>query len=167
MGEDRIEEEAAVQDAVHHVQDAWNEDETTSIGAEARAADESAIRHIVQKVQEGWNAGDGAAFAAPFAEDADYVIVNGAHIKGRAVIGAGHQQIFDTVYKGSHNTLTVEDIRFLRSDVAVARVLAHLQFGEQTANARSTWVLTKAGGAWQVAAFQNTAVTPPGPPPGE
>jgi hypothetical protein len=39
--------------------------------------DEDAIRQIVQQLQDGWNAYDGKAFAAPFAENADYVVVNG------------------------------------------------------------------------------------------
>ena len=139
---------------------------------EDQGRDEAAIRHIVQSVEDGWNAGSGEAFAAPFAEDADYIIVDGMHVTGRTVIAAGHQQIFDSVYRGSHNTLTVESIRFLRPDVALARVLAHLQFGHGTGAARSTWVLTKEGDTWQVASFQNTPVAPPdsrrvGQPPGE
>jgi len=39
------------------------------------SADEAAVRQVVQKVQEGWNAHDGKAFASPFAENADYVVV--------------------------------------------------------------------------------------------
>ena len=41
------------------------------------------------------------AWGAHFAEDADYVIINGMRIKGREAIDSGHQQIFDTIYKGS------------------------------------------------------------------
>lgn len=39
--------------------------------------DEKTIRNLIQDVENGWNNGDGDAFAAPFAEDADYVVVNG------------------------------------------------------------------------------------------
>ncbi len=122
--------------------------------------EEDAIRGVVRKVQDGWNAGSGERFAEPFAEDADYVIVNAVHVQGREAIGVGHQQIFDTVYKGSNNTLTVEHVRFIRPDVAIAHVLANLKFnpggGPQEASARSTWVLTKEGGEWRIAAFHNT-----------
>src|SRR5215213_7476556 len=69
-----------------------------------RAEDEAVVRAIVIRLQDAWNAGDSKAFAAPFAEDADYVVVNGMRIKGRATIDSGHRGIFDTVYKGSNNT---------------------------------------------------------------
>lgn len=50
------------------------------------AQDEAAIRAAVKSVEDAWNAHDGKAFAAPFAPDADYVVVNGTYIKGREVI---------------------------------------------------------------------------------
>ena len=37
-----------------------------------KAADETAIRANVAQMMKGWNAGNGAEFAKPFAEDADY-----------------------------------------------------------------------------------------------
>jgi uncharacterized protein (TIGR02246 family) len=160
MGEDRAEEEAAVQDAVHHMQDAFNEDAPSATGT-APADDEAVIRAIVQSVEDAWNTGSGDGFAAPFAEDADYIIVDGRYIQGRAVIAAGHQGLFESVYRGSHNTFTVESIRFLRPDVALARVVAHLKAGIGEGEARNTWVLTKEGGTWQVVSFQNTPVAPP------
>ena len=125
--------------------------------------DEAAIRAVVQSVENAWNAGDGDAFAAPFAEDADYVIVDGRYVKGRETIAAGHRRLFDTVYKGSNNTFTIEGIRFVRPDVALARVRAHLKLppgypGPQEAQARSTWVLAREDGQWQVVSFQNTPV---------
>ncbi len=125
--------------------------------------DEAAIRQVVQQVQDGWNMGSGEGFAAPFTEDADYVVVDGRYINGRTTIGEGHQYIFDTIYKGSTNTMQVENVRFIRPDVALARVHAHLKFsggGEaREGTARSTWVLTKDGdGQWSIAAFHNTPI---------
>jgi uncharacterized protein (TIGR02246 family) len=131
-----------------------------------RAADEAAIRRIVKAVEDGWNAGDGKAFAAPFAEDADYVIVNGRRIKGRNIIDSGHQQIFDTIYKNSHNTATVQSIRFLCDGVAVAHVEWHLKYlvngGAREGKAMCSMVMTKQGGRWSIAAFHNTSVTSTG-----
>ncbi len=130
--------------------------------------DVTAIHELIRRVQDGWNAGDGNAFATPFAEDADYVPVHGMHVKGRAAIGEGHQHIFDTIYKASINTFTVEDVRFIRPDVAIAHAHHHLKLqqpvkwpsGETVrgGQARSTWVLTKDEGEWRVAAFQNTPI---------
>lgn len=124
--------------------------------------DEAAIGQIVKQMEDGWNAGDGKAFAAPFAMDADYVIVNGLQIKGRDEIEKGHTQIFSTVYKGSRNAGTVKSIRFLRSDVAVAHVEWNLRYmtngEEHRGNARNTLILTKENGKWSIAAFQNTPI---------
>ena len=125
-------------------------------------ADEDAIRKVVQRVEDGWNAHDGKAFTAPFTNDADYVVVNGMKLKGREEIEKGHTAIFTTIYKESHNVATVRGIRFLRPDVAVAHVEWNLAFkaGDETkkAQAISTMVLTKEGGAWSIAAFHNTPV---------
>jgi uncharacterized protein (TIGR02246 family) len=124
--------------------------------------DEQAIRDIARRLEEGWNSGDGQAFAAPFAEDSDYIVVDGRHIKGRLANAEGHQRIFDTIYKGSTNTMSVESLRFIRPDVAVAHVRHHLKFSRDgqpvEGHARSTWVLTRNKGQWSIAAFQNTPI---------
>ena len=87
-------------------------------------------------------------------------------IKGRAAINAGHQQIFDTVYKNSTLSYTVEQIRFLRPDVAVVHVQAALKVTQenstQTGNARITLVMLKNDSKWEIVAFQNTSIQTPG-----
>lgn len=126
------------------------------------SADEAALRQVVQQVQEGWNAHDGKAFAAPFAADADYVVVNGMKLKGREAIEKAHTAIFTTIYKDSHNVATVKSVRFLRPDVAVVHIEWNLEFrvGDETrkGHAINTMVMTKDGGKWSIAAFQNTPV---------
>jgi uncharacterized protein (TIGR02246 family) len=131
---------------------------------ENSSADEAAIRSAVQQIQDGWNAHDGKAFAAPFAPDADYVIVNGRFAKGREAIEAGHVWIFSTIYKDSHNVGTVKSIRFLRPDVAVVHVEWNMviQPGAENNPAMATMVMTKDGGNWSIAAFQNTPIQPEG-----
>lgn len=129
-------------------------------------ADEAALRQIVKQVEDGWNAHDGKAFAAPFAADADYVVVNGMSIKGREEIEKGHTGIFTTIYKDSHNVATVKSVRFLRPDVAVVHVEWNLEFkaGGETrkGHAINTMIMTKDGGKWSIAAFQNTPIQPQG-----
>lgn len=126
------------------------------------SADEAALRQIVKQVEDAWNAHDGKAFAAPFATDADYVVVNGMSLKGREAIEKGHTGIFTTIYKDSHNVATVKSVRFLRPDVAVVHVEWNLEFriGDKTekGHAINTMVMTKEGGKWSIAAFQNTPI---------
>ena len=126
----------------------------------AQSADEAGIRENVKQIETGWNTKSGALFATPFAEDADYVVINGMYIKGRSVIETGHQQIFDTIYKETTVTLTIKQIRFLRPDVAVAHVNGHRTgpTKDLEQDAMLTLVMTKEKEGWTIAAFQNTAV---------
>ena len=126
----------------------------------SHAADEAAIRENVKQMETGWNTKSGALFAKPFAEDADYVVINGMYIKGRAVIETAHQQIFNTIFKDTTIALTVKQIRFLRPDVAVVHVNGHRNgpTKELTQEAMLTLFMTKEKDGWTIAAFQNTQV---------
>lgn len=128
------------------------------------AADESAMRDAVKQMETGWNTKSGALFAKPFAEDADYVIINGSYIKGRSVIESAHQRIFDTIFKETTLSLTVQQIRFLRPDVAVVHVKGQRSspVKELNQDAMLTLFMTKENHRWTIAAFQNTAITAPG-----
>ena len=65
-------------------------------------------RRPVHSLEAAWNAGDGDAFAAPFAADADFVNVRAEHHRGRQAIAAGHTAIFRSIYAGSTNQYIVE-----------------------------------------------------------
>ncbi|HSD45059.1 MAG TPA: SgcJ/EcaC family oxidoreductase [Pyrinomonadaceae bacterium] len=139
---------------------------TCSVGVRAqrnRAADEAALRENVKLMEDGWNTKSGALFAKPFAEDADYVVINGMYIKGREAIAAGHQRIFDTIYKDTNLKLTVKQFRFLRADVAVVHVMGQREGAtkELPQSAMITVFMTKEKQGWTIAAFQNTAIAPP------
>ena len=137
--------------------------------------DERAIRDIVKGCEAAWNAGDGAAWVASFAEDADFVDLLGDRHQGRPAIEAGHRHIFATIYKGSRVEYRIDRLRFVRPDVAVAfvharlwsrlavavddpRREAHLGSTMSESQARPTMILAKAGDRWQIVAFQNTRV---------
>jgi len=132
-----------------------------------KSADQAAIRANVEQMVKGWNTKSGAEYAKPFAEDSDYVVINGFHIKGRAANAAGHQQIFDTIFKNTNLTLVVEQIRFLRPDVAVVHVFGTRRPTREAdsaliGDARITMTMVKNNGKWEIAVFQNTAIQPTG-----
>jgi uncharacterized protein (TIGR02246 family) len=135
----------------------------------ANAADEAAVRENVRRMEAGWNAKSGVLYAKPFAADADYVIVNGMHLRGREAIEKSHQQIFDTFYKHSTLSIAVKQIRFLRPDVAVVHISGNnrVRQGEETIemNGTITLMMTKEKGEWKIAAFQNTRVITEQPRP--
>jgi uncharacterized protein (TIGR02246 family) len=130
------------------------------------AADRAALEAVVRQLQAAWNAMDGAAFAAPFAEDADFVNIRGEHVQGRAAIAAGHAGIFKTVYAGSTNQLALESARLLRPGVALVHVRSVLNAPQGplmgTHAARFSMVLTLESGQWEIAAFHNTLEAPQG-----
>jgi uncharacterized protein (TIGR02246 family) len=131
-------------------------------------AGRGALGDIVSRLEAGWNAMDGSAFAAPFAEDADFVTIRGEHFRGRPAIATGHTAIFNTIYAGSTVRLAVEQARLLRPEVALVHVRSELELprgplaGRHTA--RFTLVLTKQPGGWEIASLHNTLEAAGGPP---
>jgi uncharacterized protein (TIGR02246 family) len=118
------------------------------------------IFDLVRQLEEAWNRGDSKKFASAFADDADFITIFGMHYNGRQQVDSNHRRIFDTIYKGSINKLTLESVRFIRPDVVLAFIRAVLELdGGRTLVARPTLVLTKEHGKWAIAALQNTAVS--------
>lgn len=120
------------------------------------------VAQIVGDLERAWNAADGAGFARPFAEDADFVNIRGEHMRTRAVIAQGHQGIFDTIYKGSTVRYEVAQVRTLAPGVLLAQVKAALKapVGPLAGEHASlfTLVMVRYQEAWRIAAFHNTLV---------
>ncbi|HET7841508.1 MAG TPA: SgcJ/EcaC family oxidoreductase [Terriglobia bacterium] len=125
--------------------------------------DEQAITEIVKKLEGAWNASDSKTWTSHFAPDAVFIHIFGGQLDGHEAIETAHRAIFDTIYKGSRNHYTVQGIRFLRTDVALAFVEAHLQFSEggqpREIHARPTLTLVKQDARWLIAMFQNTRIS--------
>ncbi len=114
-------------------------------------------------LERAWNSADGAAYGAPFAEDADFVNVRGEHHRGGPqYIGQAHQGIFDSVYAGSSVRYEVRTARHLAPNVvlAVAGATLNAPSGplKGVNDARITVVMTEADGRWAITAFHNTLV---------
>ena len=130
------------------------------MAAELSSADRAELKKIVVRLQAAWQAMDGPAFAAPFADDADFVNIRGEHFRGRTAIAQGHAAIFRTVYAGSTTEMTIEAARLLRPDVALVHVHSMLDnprgplAGQHSA--RFSLVLTREAGGWEIAGFHNT-----------
>lgn len=122
----------------------------------------------VRRMEQGWNEADGDTYAAPFAEEADFVDIRGAHHRGRARIADGHQAIFDTIYRGSRLEMQVVDARALEDQVVLARVRAEMDAPTGPLAGRNaammTLVLARAEEGWEVVSAHNTAVAPPPTP---
>jgi uncharacterized protein (TIGR02246 family) len=132
--------------------------------------EERPLPELVEKLETAWNVSNSVAWAARFAEDADFIHILRGHYHGRVAIEQSHSTIFDTIYKGSRNSYTVEGVRFTRSDVAVVFIHAHLKCylngAEQHIDARPTPVMRKKdGGQREIVALQNRLITLGAPTP--
>jgi uncharacterized protein (TIGR02246 family) len=122
----------------------------------------AAAEALVRRLEAAWNSADATAFAACFAEDADFVNVNGLHAQGREAIARGHDEIFNGIYAGSDVSYAVEQVRALRGDVALlhAHAAHNVPAGPLAGSHEARWsaVLVRDGAGWEIAAFQNTLV---------
>ena len=122
--------------------------------------DELAVRNLVDGLVAGWNAHDGTAFARPFAADADFTNVMGLRARGRETIARGHDEIFATLFKDTTLAATIEQIRFLRADVAAAEVAFTLRMKDGTPwkgfpRSLVSFVAVRDGSSWSIAVFRN------------
>ena len=119
-----------------------------------------AARAIVQRLEQAWNAADGDAWAAEFAEDADFITVRGEYFRTRTTIAEGHDHIFTTFYKGSTNRIALIRARAIRDDVILAHTSAELTVPAGpmagTHRAVQSLLLIRTDGAWRITSFHNT-----------
>lgn len=117
-----------------------------------RVADEAAIRALIAGSQDAINNRDFAAFTAPFLPDADTIVLTRPKASGpeaiRMAMEAGWAAMPDRMI-----TISVDAIRFIGPDTAVADSVATFSSGEPAVD-RSTGVLVRRDGVWRVAALR-------------
>lgn len=120
--------------------------------------DEQAIRDVIQALVTAWNNHDSEAWSENITENVSHTVWNGLHIVGRDAVTAGHKQLFDTVYKDTHQVFSVRWVRFLSPDVAAVQWDAYLEGDVDTPKVRPLAVLVKHQGQWLIEVFQNTPI---------
>jgi uncharacterized protein (TIGR02246 family) len=130
-------------------------------------SDDDAIRGVMDRLVDAWNRHDVHAFAAVFAEDADFTNVRGQGASGRAKIEEFHARPFATVFKDSHQTQTDIKIRYLRPDIAGVDVHWELTGAtDPQGNPRPkrqgllNCVMMKNSGQWQIVILHNMDLVP-------
>jgi uncharacterized protein (TIGR02246 family) len=122
--------------------------------------DETTIKDVITQMIDAWNRGDAHGFAAPFAEDADFIAFEGTHLSGRREILEFHQPLFDTSLKGTRLEGGVKFVRFIDPHLALMHAWATTTLPGQT-NASSSrdsmqlFVMTRHDGTWQCDAMLN------------
>lgn len=135
-----------------------------------RQEDEAAIRQLVQVMRDGQNRKDGELFASAFAQEHDYVAINGMFLPNqtREDNARIHQRLYDEStssvagkYGEVEVRLKVSKIRFLTPEVAVVHVRSAFRLksdpGKKTKNI-ITAVMQKQEGEWEIVAFHNAPV---------
>ena len=133
------------------------------------APERAAIEALGKRWQEAWNRHDMDALSMLLADDVDFVTVGGPKgwLRGRTQLRDDHAAKHKTRFKDSVWTTKEMHIRFLRPDLAVARVLwsttgdrvPHIKHGERREGI-FMWVVEKRGGEWMIVASQNTESMP-------
>lgn len=112
------------------------------------------------QLEGAWNSGDGAGFGELFLDDADFVDIRGDRHRGRRAIAAGHQGIFDTIYRGSTVRFSVVDQAALADGWLLGAVDSTLDVPEGPLagvnRSAITVVMTETGVGWRIRAFHNT-----------
>ncbi len=117
--------------------------------------EEAAVRAVVQRYVEAREKQDPAATEALFTEDADQLVSSGEWRKGRPEVVKG--TMASSRSNSGHRTITVETVRFLTSDVAVADGRYELA-GTGGAGTRRMWttlILKRTAQGWRIAAIRN------------
>jgi uncharacterized protein (TIGR02246 family) len=134
--------------------------------------DLAAIAAIADAFLATWNAHDMPAFAALYADDADFVNVYGLWWQGRQAIADAHVATHLTLFRTSTLALAQpHTIRFVAEGVALCRTHWQLtgirtRTGKPAADRRGrllhvlTRELNDNRARWRIAATQNTDITP-------
>ncbi|MBS1854836.1 MAG: SgcJ/EcaC family oxidoreductase [Acidobacteria bacterium] len=120
--------------------------------------DDEAIRALVKNYLAARDKDDPRAVGALFTEDADQLVSTGEWRRGRDALVKG---TIASTKAGGHRVLTVESIRYITADAAVADARYELARDTGTRHMWSTFVMVRAGGGWRIAAIRNMLPAPP------
>ena len=124
------------------------------------AASEQDVSALYSSLIAAWNDHDGAAMAAPFAEDGVIIGFDGSVSSGRETIGKEMASIFADHETGRY-AVKLQSIRPLGPQAVILRAIAGLVPPGQIAinpqtNSHQTVVAEAQDGQWQIVLFQNT-----------
>ncbi|MGH7820318.1 MAG: YybH family protein [Candidatus Binatia bacterium] len=138
---------------------------TASFAGAQDAQFEGAVDAVAQKYADAWKAGDAAACASLYSDDADVIGLDGVTAKGKAAIQESLAQSLAT-FPGSSLQIVRTGIHVVSPDVVVSDGTWEITGGQRQPAAEGaptkgfyTVVLTKEGDTWQIVA--NRSKVPP------
>ena len=123
--------------------------------------DDAALRGLVKTYLEARDRDDAQAVGALFTKDADQLVSSGEWRKGRESVVRG--TLASSESTGGRRTITVESVRFVTADVALAdgRYEISGMAGGQSRHMWSTFVITRGTDGWRIAGIRNMLPAPP------
>jgi uncharacterized protein (TIGR02246 family) len=131
------------------------------------------IEALASALSAAWAAKDATAYAAPFAEDVEFIGPTAVILSGREAIRVAHTYLFGPgPFRQSTQTLEIRRIEFLTGTIAVVDLTSTLTgFLGLPPGLRETepgvvrnivrWVVVKHQGEWLIHGQQMTPVPPP------
>jgi len=114
--------------------------------------------------EAAWNAADGTRLGAEFADVTDFVNIRGTHFHcGPDLIGTAHQEIFDTIYRGSTNRIRLDRVREIAPGILLVHATSTLDAptgplaGVHQAK-MSALLVEGDDRTWKATAFHNTLI---------
>jgi uncharacterized protein (TIGR02246 family) len=132
----------------------------------AQAEELVAIRNLVTDAEKLQNDLDG--YMQLLTRDMAIVNIMGRRVRGWDNIYAAYKQALETPNADIHTTHDLEDVRFVRPDVALASIIKHVSDDREPSSeqhdhplptqARLTFVLVKEEQRWLIASAQTTPI---------
>lgn len=117
-------------------------------------ADLQAVKDLVGRYNAARDLDDPAAIEALFTRDADQLVSSGEWRRGRQALVDGMRK--STQANPGRRTLTVETVRPLTTDVAIADARYEIEGqGGATRRMWSTFLAVRTGEGWRIAALRN------------
>ena len=143
----------------------------------APADAEADIRALIATQAAAWNRHDANAWASPFQPAAEFINILGTPFSGKAAIEQITTRIFGSIFKESHDSVTVRKIVFVTPELAIVHyehavsgytaLPPGIQASETSADGKGVlrtlmvYVLQRGADAkWTIVNGQNTAILP-------
>jgi uncharacterized protein (TIGR02246 family) len=121
-----------------------------------READKQAIDKVIKESIQAFNDRDANAMAAHWTSEGEYILNDGAPIRGQANIQKGYVEFFKTLKGKPKVEVQMDNLRFTSNDTAVSEVTLRLK-NDQGELLGSSWrntLLVREGGHWKMALVQ-------------
>ena len=125
------------------------------------SSDEAAVKAVVARYVEAREKRDAAGIAAVFTPDADQLVSSGEWRKGREALVKG--TLASSESTAGRRTITVETVRFVSADVALADGRYEISGMASGPDRRmwSTFVMKRGADGWRISAIRNMLPAPP------